>query len=78
MAPATRSLLLLHGSGGNAAEFVRRFGSSLAPWELEAIDTPVFPGKWWTYPAGTRSYTAPSYEGAEESICFEAEEANHR
>lgn len=25
-------------------------------------------GTWWTYPAGERSFTASSYEGAEESI----------
>lgn len=65
----TRSLLLLHGSGGSAAEFTRRFGASLSPpWHLEAIDAPAGTGKWWTYPAGQRSFTATSYDGAEESI----------
>ena len=65
---ASRSLLLLHGSGGGGAEFARRLGTSLAPWELEAIDAPGGSGRWWTYPAGERSYTASAYEGAEESI----------
>ena len=65
---ASRSLLLLHGSGGGGAEFARRLGTSLAPWKLEAIDAPSGSGRWWTYPAGERSYTASAYEGAEESI----------
>lgn len=66
--PPSRSLLLLHGSGGNAKEFTRRLGNHLSPWTLEAIDAPAGNGKWWTYPAGQRSFTASSYSGAEESI----------
>ena len=68
MPKPSRSLLLLHGSGGGAAEFSSRFGASLASWTLEAIDAPAGTGKWWTYPPGERSFTASSYSGAEESI----------
>jgi hypothetical protein len=37
---------------------------------FDAVDAPSGTGKWWTYGPGLRSYTAPSYEGAEESIAL--------
>ena len=69
-ATAVRRVLCLHGSGGSAASFLER----LAPlktalgdeFEFTALDGPG--GKWWTYPAGERSFSASSYTGAEESI----------
>jgi pimeloyl-ACP methyl ester carboxylesterase len=66
-----RSLLCLHGSGGSASEW-NALGAwaAGAKWQLDAIDAPAGTGKWWTYPAGQRSFTASSYSGAEESIAL--------
>ena len=69
-ATAVRRVLCLHGSGGSGTSFLER----LAPlktalgddFEFTALDGPG--GKWWTYPAGERSFSASSYTGAEESI----------
>jgi len=67
-----RRVLCLHGSGGTAASFLERLAplrSALGDeWELGALDAPGGSGRWWTYPAGERSFTAASYEGAEASI----------
>lgn len=72
MRPAAgRRVLCLHGSGGSASTFL---SGGLAPlrsaspeWEFVAIDA-LSNGRWWTYPAGQRSFTADSYDGAEASI----------
>jgi len=77
----SRRVLCLHGSGGSASAFLAR---GLAPlreaasasykdwrpiaWELDAIDSPGGQGSWWRYAKGERSFTATSYEGADESI----------
>lgn len=71
-AMSSRRVLCLHGSGGSARTFVEslhplRDAASQSAWEFDAIDAPLN-GRWWTYPAGQRSFTADSYEGAENSI----------
>ena len=66
-------VLCLHGSGGSAASF---FSSTLAPlraassWDFACLDAPHPGGKWWTYPAGERSYTAFTLTGADESVAL--------
>ena len=67
----TGRILCLHGSGGSGASLLAKLAPLLAEapaWQFDAIDAPSGTGMWWTYPVGQRSYTASSYEGAEESI----------
>lgn len=67
-------LLCLHGKGGNAKNF--KTGTAFLesePLEMTYATAPhlVDPPKgfaWWVLPPGTRSYNAPKFQGAEESL----------
>ncbi len=66
-----KRILCLHGSGGGARPFIATLDAlrrASAPWAFEALDAPAGDGRWWRYPDGQRSFTASSYQGAEESI----------
>ena len=68
---ALARILCLHGSGGTSASFLQSLSpiaSATPAFEFDAIDAPAGDGRWWTYPKGFRSFTAESYEGADESI----------
>ena len=63
-------ILCLHGSGGSGDAFLARLAhlQEGTARTFHAIDAPSGRRTWWTYPAGERSFTASSYEGAEQSI----------
>ena len=72
---AVRRVLCLHGRGESGSAFLasppmQRLQTACPDVQFEAIDAPLEGSRWWSYPPGTRSYSAPSYEGDAESIAL--------